>query len=128
MTKPSIVTWLALVALSVAMPMLVYVSTQQSLRLGANDPQIQLAEDAAAQLAAGKESTSLIPTTTVDIDRSLAPFMIIYNSDGSLAASSAQLNGHNPVLPDGVLNDVATNNQQIAVMGKSQPGELRFTW
>ena len=55
---------------------LAYVLVQQDLRNGANDPQIQLAEDAAAALDGRRGSRqSVIPTETVDLATSLAPWL-----------------------------------------------------
>ena len=45
--------WLPLAAVTTLLCGLIYLAVQQSLRWGANDPQIQMAEDAAAALAAG---------------------------------------------------------------------------
>ena len=49
----------------------VYGSVQQDLRQGANDPQIQMAEDAAASLAAGAVPNSVVPTSQVELSSSL---------------------------------------------------------
>lgn len=73
--------WLPIAVVIVALCALVYASVQQSLRQGANDPQIQMAEDVATVLPAGK----------VDLALSLAPFVIIYDSTQKVLASSAVL-------------------------------------
>jgi hypothetical protein len=44
--------WLPLAAAVTMLSGLVYIAVQQNMRIGANDPQIQLAEDAARALAA----------------------------------------------------------------------------
>ena len=53
---------------------LVYAVVQQDLRSGANDPQEQLARDAAIRLDSGASPATVVGSTTVDIASSLAPF------------------------------------------------------
>jgi hypothetical protein len=108
--------WLPLAALAVALCSLVYLIGQQLLRQSANDPQIQLAEDAAAALSNGVDAQTLLPSASVDVAHSLAPFLIIFDDSGKGVASDALLNGSIPQLPAGVLDDVRKN------------GEDRFTW
>src|SRR6185295_4920318 len=55
---------------------MVYLTVQQSLRQSANDPQIQMAEDAAGALARGAAEETVLPATQVDIATSLSPFAI----------------------------------------------------
>jgi hypothetical protein len=56
-----------------------YLISQQVLRMSANDPQIQLAEDAAGRLAAGENAARVVPERLVDMANSLAPFVIVYD-------------------------------------------------
>ena len=95
---------------------LVYGSVQQSLRMGANDPQIQMAEDAANALNAGASLDSLVPTTRVELSTSLAPFIMVFDDSGNVLASTATLHGSVPVYPSGVLDYTR------------QHGEDRVTW
>ena len=83
---------------------LVYTAVQQDLRMGANDPQLQLAEDAARALDAGAQPASLVGTSTVDVASSLASFVSIYDLSGNVLASGSRLDGHDPVPPPGVLD------------------------
>jgi hypothetical protein len=94
--------WLTLAALASAVSLLVYVVAQQTWRTTANDPQIQLARDAAAALAAGRAADSVVPRDTVDMERSLAPFLIVFDANGQVLAASATLRGHVPGVPKGV--------------------------
>lgn len=96
--------WLPLVVVIVLLCGLVYLTVQQSLRMGANDPQIQMAEDAATTLAAGGTPVSILPTTQQDISTSLAPFLVVYSDTGEPLASSGLLNGAAPLLPAGVFD------------------------
>jgi len=95
---------------------LVYVSIQQVLRIGANDPQIQISQDFAAKLSQNQSTQDLIPQEKVDISKSLAPFVIVYDKNGNPLSSSALLDGKTPLLPSGVFDYV------------KQKGEDRLTW
>lgn len=108
--------WLPIAAAITALSGLIYVVAQQTYRQSANDPQIQLAEDAAAQLEAGAQPQTLVSSNKVDMARSLAPFLIIYDDTGTPLASSVQLNGQTPYLPSGVFTDARNS------------GEDRLTW
>jgi hypothetical protein len=102
----------AFVALTVACG-LGYVVVQQALRAGANDPQVQLAEDGARALDIGVEPASLIGPGSaaagfagpalVDPSVSLAPFVVIYDVAGIPVATNATLAGGTPKPPSGVL-------------------------
>lgn len=83
---------------------LVYTAVQQDLRMGANDPQVQLAEDAARALDAGAQPATLVGSTKVDVATSLAPFVVIYDTSGVVLATDGRLDGHDPVPPLGVLD------------------------
>jgi len=93
--------WLPLAVGIAGVSMLVYAAVQQDLRLSANDPQIQMAEDAAAALGQGLAFE--VPSgQPVDIARSLAPFVIVFGEDGKPRTSNAVLDGGTPVPPAGV--------------------------
>jgi hypothetical protein len=108
--------FLPLALVVTAMSLLVYVAVQQDLRQGANDPQIQMAEDGAQLLDQGRSIGSALPTVSVDIAKSLALFVIVYDPSGRVLASSGQLDGQTPVLPQGVHDYV------------DQHGQDRLTW
>ena len=88
---------------------------QQALRHSANDPQIQMAEDTASLLSTNQLVQTVLPKNAVDIGKSLAPYIIIYDTNGNVIASSATLHGQTPRLPPGVFTD-------------ARQKELRFTW
>ena len=102
--------WLPIAALSVFVCGLAFVTGQQVLRMGANDPEIQMAEDAAASLSSGT-AMSPVPTSPVELSRSLAPFLIVYDDTGAVVGSSALLQGQTPRLPPGVLDYVRAHGQ-----------------
>ena len=129
--------WLPLAAVTTLLCGLAYLAVQQSLRWGANDPQIQMAEDAAAALAAGGSPESVLPVTQVEISTSLAPFMGIYNDTGEPLASSGLLHGAVPLLPSGVFDYTRQNGEDrvswqpesgvriaavVVAFGGAQPG------
>ncbi len=108
--------WIPLAFAISVLSMLIYVSIQQTIRIGANDPQIQMAEDGAAALSRGATPRSVLPAKRVDVAASLAPYMVIYGEDEKTVASSAILDGETPTLPDGVLAYTKAH------------GEDRVTW
>jgi len=83
--------------------MFVYAAVQQTYRSGANDPQVQLAGDAAAALSAGAPVPAVVASDPVDMGSSLAPFLIVYDSTDRAIAGSGRLNGALPAPPSGVL-------------------------
>jgi hypothetical protein len=109
--------FLPLAVLATATCGLAYAETQQALRSGANDPQLQLAEDAGARLDAGATPSSVVdPSPPVDLARSLAPFVIVFDAQGQILASNASLDGGQPAPPSGVL-DAARPGTPNAVTG-----------
>jgi hypothetical protein len=82
---------------------LIFVVGQQNLRLGANDPQIQMAEDIAVALSNGSDAKAIITTKSVDMAQSLAPFISIYDANADLVVSNATLNGTTRIPPKGVI-------------------------
>lgn len=108
--------WLPLAFIATIMAGLVYGAVQQSYRQSANDPQIQMAEDAAAAIASGAPAQSVVASTSINIADDLAPYVVVYNSSGAPIAGNGMLNGALPALPQGVFTYVA------------QEGADRFTW
>jgi hypothetical protein len=101
---------------------LVYVEVQQELRAGADDPQYQLAQDAAARLDAGAAPASVVDgSRSVDLASSLAPFVIVFDSNHSVLAANATLDGGVPVPPVGVL-DAARRGTPNAVTWQPRAG------
>lgn len=98
--------WLPLAVAVSAITFIIYLTIQQDIRTGANDPQIQMAQDLAATLNSGQSPEI---SGKIDIAKSLAPFTIIYDKEGKIASSNAVLNGKTPVLPLGVLNHTEEN-------------------
>ena len=92
----------------------VYVAVQQDMRIGSNDPQIQMAEDLANSLKKGQKVT--LPANTIDIAQSLSPFVMIFDSNGKVVSTSGFLHNTFPVVPPSVFTSTMNS------------GEERFTW
>ena len=118
MTRTTLVLkhWLPIAAVTTILCLLVYATVQQVFRNSANDPQIQMAEDAAAALAHDAPVASVVPPARIDIERSLAPFTVVLDGKGGIVATSGLLNGRSPAIPPGVLEFAKTH------------GEHRVTW
>jgi hypothetical protein len=95
---------------------LTYLVAQQSLRLSANALPAQLAKDAAINLQKGRSAQGSIPSQTVDASKSDAGFVMIYDQNKHLIATSGMFGTKKPSYPKGVLDYVAKN------------GEDRVTW
>ncbi|MEJ0021418.1 MAG: hypothetical protein WDN47_02415 [Candidatus Doudnabacteria bacterium] len=93
---------------------LVYAEVQQDLRQTANDPQIQMAEDAAIQVQAGSQPHFSIQN--IDIAKSLSPYLVIFDKQGNPIMSDALLDGKIPTPPAGVFDTA------------KQRGEFLVTW
>jgi hypothetical protein len=100
---------------------LVYTAVQQDLRMRANDPQLQLAEDAARALDGGAQPSTLVGQAKVDVSASLAPFSVIFDASGNVLATDGRLDGHDPVPPLGVL-DAARQNPPNRVTWEPRTG------
>ena len=100
--------WLPLAVAVTATIGFAYVATQQGYRNGLNDPQTQMTFDTASRLDSGAAAGSVVPTPVVDIDSSLAPFVIIYSAANQPIAWSGTLGGKPPVPPTGVLDAART--------------------
>jgi hypothetical protein len=105
-----------LAGIATGIALALYAIPQQVLRNGGNDPQIQLATDAAARLEGGAAPSEAVPAGDVDMAHSLAPFVIAYDDQGRPLASQAKLNGAVPIPPAGVFESVR------------QHGEERVSW
>jgi hypothetical protein len=97
-----------------------YVVGQQVLRYGANDPQVQMAQDAAFRLAAGAD-LPMAGGDRVDPSRSLAPFLIVFDAGGHPISSSVVLDGRTPVPPNGVFS-YAQAHRENRISWQPRPG------
>jgi hypothetical protein len=95
---------------------LTYLVTQQTLRLGANQPPLQSVLDARLALQTGKSPESVVSKYKLDASQSLDTFVMIFNNKRTPLASSGTINGRMPQYPKGILKNVALK------------GEERVTW
>lgn len=112
----SLMRWLPLGMAVTLVLGVAYAVGQQAYRRGADDPQVMMARDIAASIAAGTSADQVVSNETVDPSRSLAPFVIVFDAEKKVVVSSLELGGASPVPPMGVL-DAATAS-----------GENRVTW
>ncbi|MCX6781427.1 MAG: hypothetical protein NT003_04945 [Candidatus Magasanikbacteria bacterium] len=106
--------WLPFAAIATVCALTTFIVAQQTIRSSANDPQIQLAEDTALALQSG--GAPQISGTQVDMSKSLAAFITVYDNSGSMVTSTAKLGGTVPVPPRGVFDYARAH------------GEERVTW
>lgn len=90
-----------------------YAAVQQAYRQGANDPQVELAGDIAAQMSAGSLPQDAVDLYSLKVDpsTSLATFATIVDSDGNVTASNMDMGGSVPLPPKGVLNAASVTHQ-----------------
>jgi hypothetical protein len=113
--------FLPLAVVATGLAGLVYLVAQQDGRWLANEPQVQLAEDAAARLDAGGTPGEQVGPAPVDIARSLAPFVVVYGTAGTILATDGTLDGQPPAVPAGVLASARATGRD-AVTWESRPG------
>ena len=118
LARPAIVfNALVLAGIATGVALALYAIPQHVLRSGLNDPQIQMASDLAVRLEQGATPAEAVPAgSPVEMTRSLAPFVIVYDDQGHPVASQGTLNGNAPTPPIGVFENVR------------QRGEQRLSW
>jgi hypothetical protein len=112
--RRAILVWVPIAVALTGICGVVYTSVQQSLRQGANDPQIQMAEDAASNLETGAVPSSVLPSRQVELSTSLQPYVMVFDRANQLVATSATLHGQAPPFPPSVLQNAR--------------GQDRLTW
>ncbi len=112
----ALLNWLPLAIAITLFSGMLYVVVQQDLRQTANDPQIQIARDAATFLASGQRIEAPLLPPKIDISQSLAPFVIVVDTDGNVTQASGLLDGQALLPPDGVFVYAKLN------------GENKFSW
>ncbi|MGZ3753162.1 MAG: hypothetical protein ACXVB6_17985 [Mucilaginibacter sp.] len=107
--------WFGYAALATALSGLIYIVGQQGFRQSADDPQYQLTEDAANAISKGADPRSLISTGTLaELTQTLSPYVVIYDTQGNIAAGNATLNGNPLKVPQGVLDYIQKNGHDHA--------------
>lgn len=119
-----VLKWLPLAVAITLVSLVIYLAVQQGYRMSANDPQIQMAEDAATRLAADIPAQSIVGTGVVEIGGvrgSLAPYLVVFDDGGRPVASSMRLDGRTPTLPAGVF-DYARRHGEDRITWQPRPG------
>ena len=116
--KKSFLNWFISCSVASCILIFAYIGIQQNYRISANDPQIQMAEDGATALAKGADPASLMPLdrSSIDISKSLMPFMVVFDDSFVPLESSGYFRDKVPVPPLGVFDSA------------KKFGENRFTW
>lgn len=114
-------TWFAYASAITLVCGIVYITVQQSYSMSANDPQFQIAEDAANALSKGADPKTLVGPAPIEISQSLAAYLVIYDSSGNMIASGASLDGSPLKIPKGVV-DYVTKNGKDAATWQPEPG------
>ncbi len=120
-TRLAFLVFLPLAVAATGLAALVYLVAQQDGRWLANEPQVQLAEDAAARLDAGGRPADQVGREPVDISRSLAPFVVVYGPTGDILATDGTLDGRPPDVPAGVWAETRSSGRD-AVTWQPRPG------
>jgi hypothetical protein len=97
-------------------------TVQQIYRQSLNDPQVQIAEDAAFAMENGAKPENLFASSTrIDIGASLRPYVVIYDKDLKPIVWTGELDGEVPMPPKGVFENAKGPHG-------SGLGENRVTW
>lgn len=105
MSRQTLRLWLLSVVIGGGVTLFTYMAVQQSLRLGLNQPQLQIAEDTADRLSQGATPASILPSTTVDESRSLSPFVTVVDGNIHVLASSGKIDSKVPLPPASAFPD-----------------------
>lgn len=111
--------WLPIGGVIVLVSGMLYVAVRQNYRAGLDDPQVQIAEDLANGLIAGRSLNQF--TQQTDIDKSLVNYIIIFDDKGEPVNSSGLLDGKVPKPPFGVL-EYALKNGENRISWEIKPG------
>src|SRR5258708_8361961 len=94
--------WIILAVVITGTCGIIYLAVQQDIRLSANDPQIELLEDLGGKLQNGANPKTIVSGGQIDLSKSLATFVIVFNEKKEVVVSNAVLDGKAPTLPSGV--------------------------
>lgn len=119
--------WVPLAVATTLLCILLYVTLEQSYRSALNDPQVQIAEDAAVRIAAGVKPATFAIKEPVDIAASLAPWLAMYDATGTPIVSTGLLEGEMPRLPAEVFDELRSRTVDASA-GLAQAKEDRISW
>jgi hypothetical protein len=93
---------------------------QQMLRRGTDQPQWQMAAEAADRLGRGEDPAHVVPGNEIDLRNSLAPFLLYFSEGKQPLAGNGFLDQSLPAPPPGVF-DRARNSGNHAVTWQPRP-------
>ncbi len=108
--------WFPLVITLTMVTMFVFIGVQFSARTGANDPQVQMADEVVQSLSKDIVPAIFMSEDTIAIESDLSPYIVVFDANRSPIMGNGLLNGELPTLPSGVFDRTL------------QAGESRFTW
>jgi hypothetical protein len=111
-----LIIWAIIIFLVTFSSLLTYIVAQQLIRLGADNLPVTFAIETSIKLEKGQNPADSVPVETIDILKSLETFVMIFDKDKNLIATSAMMGSESPVYPKGVLDFV------------EKAGENRVTW
>lgn len=88
-----------------------YISLQQSMRMSANDAPLDIAINIDQALTEGVSFKQFNSSRPVEMDKSLSPYVILYDASGTPIAGSGAIHGNYPVPPSGVFEYLKTHKQ-----------------
>jgi hypothetical protein len=103
--------WVVGAVLLTAVGIVVYGVGQQAARRAVDDVPRAMLEQTRSRLSAGVTPATAVGGPTVDLTTSGAPFVLVYDSNHTLVASTATIAGAVPNLPPGVLDDAVARGE-----------------
>lgn len=94
----------------------IYTVSQQNIRLSANALPAELAQETINRLKNGLNVNQATDLPKIELESSLSPFVMVFDSAGNLLESNTTLAGKAPAIPVGILKHTKTF------------GEDRVTW
>ncbi len=104
--------------------LLIFGTGQYILRSGADDPQVQIANDTVAGLNAGYPVDAISPGPGKTIDKGTTAFVLVYDQDGNPIAGSALYKDKIPQIPKGVFAHAMKSGDHRVTWQPAK--ELRF--
>jgi hypothetical protein len=121
MLSRAVALWLPAAVTATVLAGTGYGLAQHVLRSGANDPQIQVAHDAAGRLASGAAPSDVAAGPLVDLASSPDVTVGVFDAQGEALASTARLDNGVPRPPLGALSTARSNGQDV-VTWQPRPG------
>ena len=117
--------WVPIAIAVTGVSAIAFAGIQQNYRQSLNDPQIQMAEDGAARLAAGGVPADVVPRgTLIDANGSLTPWIAVFDGSGKTLESTASIGTTSLSLPSGIFASAKASRGKDT----TRPYEDRVTW